>query len=69
MGMLEVGSLFAFARGAEIGVISIVAAASTTYPIVPILGGLVLFRERLGPTQFVGLGVVVASLVMLGLNS
>ena len=69
VGVLETGSLLAFARGAEIGVISIVAAASTTYPIVPILGGLVVFRERLGATQFVGLAIVVAGLVMLGLNS
>ncbi len=69
VGVLETGSLLAFARGSEIGVISIVAAASTTYPIVPILGGLVVFRERLGPTQLFGLAVVVAGLVMLGLNS
>ena len=69
VGVLETGSILAFARGAEIGVISIVAAASTTYPIVAILGGLIVFRERLGPTQFVGLAVVVAGLVILGLTS
>ena len=69
VGVLETGSLLAFARGAEIGVISIVAAASTTYPIVPILGGLVIFHERISRTQLVGLAVVVAGLVMLGLSS
>ncbi len=69
VGALETGSLMVFARGAQVGVISIVAAASTTYPLLPILGGLVFFRERLGATQFFGLAIVVASLVMLGLNS
>ena len=69
VGVLETASLLAFARGAEIGVISIVAAASTVYPVVPILGGVFIFRERLTPTQMTGLVVVVAGLVMLALAS
>ena len=57
--------LFAFSRGAEIGLISIVGAASTVYPIIPILGGFYLYRERLAPNQLVGLLVIVVGLVGL----
>ena len=62
VGVLESGALFAFSRGAEIGLISIVGAASTVYPIIPILGGFYLYRERLAPNQLAGLLVVVLGL-------
>ena len=63
---LETLSLLAFTRGSEIGIVSIVAAASTAYPVIPIIGGIVLFKERLSPIQFGGLFVV--SLGLLGLT-
>ena len=63
---LETLSLLAFTRGSEVGIISIVAAASTAYPVIPIIGGIVLFKERLGPLQFVGLFIV--SVGLLGLT-
>lgn len=69
VGITETGGLFAFARGAEIGVISIVAAASITYPIIPILGGLIVFKEKLGFTQYIGLAVALAALLVLALSS
>jgi drug/metabolite transporter (DMT)-like permease len=68
-GMVELGALFAFARGTEIGVISIVAAASTIYPALPMIGGLVIFRERISPTQYVGLFVALLGLTMLALST
>ena len=69
VAILETGSLFAFARGTEVGVISIVAAASTTYPIVPILGGVFIFRERLALSQWAGLAMALAGLFVLALNT
>ena len=63
---LETLSLLAFTRGSEIGIVSIVAAASTAYPLIPIVGGIVLFKERLGPIQFAGLFIV--SVGLLGLT-
>ncbi len=63
---LETLSLLAFTRGSEVGIISIVAAASTAYPVIPIIGGIVLFKERLGALQFVGLFIV--SVGLLGLT-
>ena len=63
---LETLSLLAFTRGSQIGIVSIVAAASTAYPLIPIIGGIVLFKERLSSIQFAGLFVV--SLGLLGLT-
>ena len=67
VALLETLSLFAFTRGAEIGIVSIVAAASTAYPVVPIVGGILLFRERLSVLQFSGLFVAVVGLMGLAL--
>lgn len=64
---LETLSLLAFTRGSEIGIVSIVAAASTAYPLIPIVGGIVLFRERLGGVQFAGLFIVTVGLLGLTL--
>ena len=66
LGVLETVALFAFARGAEIGAISIVAATFSVYPLVPIAGGLLIFKERLAPNQFVGLAIVLPGLITLG---
>ena len=65
VGVMESGALFAFSRGAEIGLISIVGAASTVYPIFPILGGVYLYKERLARNQLIGLFIVVVGLVGL----
>jgi len=64
---LETLSLLAFTRGSEIGIVSIVAAASTAYPLIPIVGGIVLFKERLGAVQFAGLFIVTVGLLGLTL--
>ena len=69
IGVLETGALFAFTRGAEVGVISIVAAASTSYPIVPVLGGLLVFRERIALSQGAGLAIALAGLLVLAMSS
>ena len=69
VALLETLGLFAFARGAEVGVISIVAAAATIYPVLPILGGLVFFRERIAPNQWVGLAAAMAGLMLLAASA
>ncbi|MCH8109541.1 MAG: DMT family transporter [Chloroflexi bacterium] len=68
-GITETAGLFAFSRGTEIGVISIVAAASTIYPILPVLGGLLIFRERLSPNQWAGLVIAMAGLLILAASA
>ena len=69
VALLETLGLFAFARGAEVGVISIVAAAATIYPVLPILGGLVFFREKIAPNQWVGLATAMAGLMLLAASA
>ena len=66
VAVVETGSLFAFTRGAQVGVLSIVGAASAVYPLVPIIGGILLFNERLAKNQIVGLAAVSVGLVALG---
>ena len=66
LGVLDTAALFGLARGAEIGSISIVAATFSVYPMIPIAGGLLIFRERLAPNQIVGLAIVLPGLITLG---
>ena len=68
-GIVEMGGMFAYARGAEVGVISIVAAASIAYPLIPMLGGIVVFGERLALSQWMGLGIALSGLFVLAIAS
>lgn len=68
-GIIEMGGMFAYARGAEVGVISIVAAASIAYPLIPMLGGIVVFGERLAVSQWAGLGITLGGLFVLAIAS
>ncbi len=68
-GIVEMGGMFAYTRGSEIGSISIVAAASITYPLIPMLGGILVFGERLAVSQWVGLGVTLTGLFVIAIAS
>ena len=68
-GIVEMGGMFAYARGAEVGVISIVAAASIAYPLIPMLGGIIVFGERLALSQWIGLGIALSGLFVLAIAS
>lgn len=68
IGVADLLGAVMFARGAELGYISIVTAASATYPIVPVLGGVMLFRERPAPNQFIGVALVIFGLLAVGLG-
>ena len=67
VGVVESAALLAFTRGSQIGIVAIVAAASTAYPIVPIIGGIVWYGERLSAIQFGGLALVTLGLFGLTL--
>ena len=68
VGVVELLGTMVYARGAEVGLVSIVTAASATYPFIPVLGGVVLLHERLVPNQYVGVALVVAGLMLLALG-
>lgn len=65
VGLLELLGSFAYARGSEVGLVSIVTAASATYPLIPVFGGILLLHERPAPTQFVGVAMVIGGLMLL----
>ena len=69
IGIADVGGLILYARGAQIGLVSVVAAASAAYAVIPVIGGVILFRERPVVNQVVGIVVVFAGLLLLGLAS
>jgi uncharacterized membrane protein len=67
VGIVELVGTISYARGAEVGFVSIVTAASATYPLIPVFGGLHLLEERLALFQGVGIALVVIGLTTLGL--
>lgn len=67
VGVVELLGTIAYARGAEVGLVSIVTAASATYPLIPVFGGVAVLHERPAPNQYLGVGLVIAGLVVLGL--
>ncbi len=66
--VLETGGFFVYYRGTEIGIIAIVTAAIAVYPLVPIMGGLLIFRERLAHNQTIGVITVLGGLLLLSLG-
>ena len=67
VGVVELLGTIAYARGAEVGLVSIVTAASATYPLIPVFGGVAVLHERPAPNQYLGVGLVIAGLFVLGL--
>jgi drug/metabolite transporter (DMT)-like permease len=67
-GLLDIGGFAAFARGSELGLVSITAAASVTYPLIPIVFGVLHFRERPAPSQWAGVAAVGCGLALLALG-
>jgi len=67
-GLLDVLAFLAFARAGQVGPVSVAAAASACFPLIVIAGGVLVFRERLRTVQFVGAGLTIAGLLVLGLR-
>jgi drug/metabolite transporter (DMT)-like permease len=68
-GATDAAGLIFFARGAQVGLVAVTAAVSSAYPVIPLVGGLLIFRERLLPQQVVGAILILAGLILLGLGS
>ena len=66
VGAVEIAAMFAFARGAQVGIVAIVAAVSSAYTLVPVIGAIIILRERLRPIQAVGVILVVVGVTLLG---
>lgn len=68
VGLADAAGLALYARGAQLGLISVVAVASATFTLIPVVGGLLLLHERPAASQAVGVVLVVGGLLMLGLS-
>jgi drug/metabolite transporter (DMT)-like permease len=69
VGSLQIVGLAAYTIGAQVGMISVVATTFSVYPMIPMVGGLVLLREKLASRQAVGLASVLTGLLVLGMAS
>jgi drug/metabolite transporter (DMT)-like permease len=68
-GVLDTGANVLLALGIASGYASFVMTGSGAYPLIPALLAILVLRERLAPNQYVGVAVLVAGLVALGLQS
>ena len=67
-GLAEAVALVAFARGGQAGEVAVTAAVSSTYPVIPLALGLVVFRERLSTLQVLGICVAVTGLTLVSMS-
>lgn len=67
-GLTDVVGLLAFSRGGQAGQVAVTAAVSSVYPAIPLLAGLVMFGERLSQRQLLGVTLIIAGLVLIGLG-
>jgi drug/metabolite transporter (DMT)-like permease len=67
-GLADMMGVALFARGSEVGLVSVMSAVSATFPLVVIAGGVAMFHERPTLVQWVGIITTVAGLAMLGLG-
>ena len=68
-GLTDAAGLIFFARGDQVGLVAVTAAVSSAYPVIPLVGGVLLFRERMARPQIGGAILILAGLVLLGLGS
>jgi uncharacterized membrane protein len=68
-GLADAAGLVFFTRGDQVGLVAVTAAVSSAYPVIPLIGGLLVFRERLMRQQAGGAVLILAGLVLLGLGS
>jgi drug/metabolite transporter (DMT)-like permease len=66
LALLDTGGYVCFNLGVGHSSAAIVAAASAPYAIVPIAMGVLVLAERPTPAQWLGVGFVVAGVVVLG---
>ena len=67
-GLTDAVGLLAFSRGGGAGQVAVTAAVSSVYPVIPLVGGVVLFSEHLTRRQLSGVAAIIAGLVLIGLG-
>ena len=69
VGVLDTGANVLLGLGIESGYASFVMTGSGAYPLIPAVLAILVLRERLAPNQYLGVAVLVAGLVALGLQT
>lgn len=69
VGVLDTGANVLLMLGIESGFASFVMTGSGAYPLIPAVLAILVLRERLAPNQYVGVAILIAGLVALGLQS
>jgi drug/metabolite transporter (DMT)-like permease len=69
VGVLDTAANVLLSVGIASGFASFVMTGSGAYPLIPALLAILVLRERLAPNQYIGVAVLVAGLVALGLQS
>ena len=69
VGVLDTGANVLLLLGIESGFASFVMTGSGAYPLIPAVLAILVLRERLAPNQYVGVAILVAGLIALGLQS
>jgi drug/metabolite transporter (DMT)-like permease len=67
-GLTDAVGLLAFSQGGAAGQVAVTAAVSSVYPVIPLVGGVLLFSEHLTRRQVIGVGGIIAGLVLIGLG-
>jgi len=69
VGVLDTGANLLLMFGVQSGFASFVMTGSGAYPLIPAVLAILVLRERLAPNQYVGVAILIAGLVALGLQS
>ncbi|MFN2521082.1 MAG: EamA family transporter [Candidatus Limnocylindria bacterium] len=69
VGIFDIAANVAYVLGVQSGFASVVATGSAVYPLLPAGLAIGFLGERLAPNQYIGVVVLVAGLVALGLTS
>lgn len=69
VGVLDIGANVLLMLGVQSGYASFVMTGSGAYPIIPAVLAILVLRERLAPNQYLGVAILIAGLVGLGLQS
>lgn len=67
-GLLDVTGFISFAIGLEVAPTWLIGLTSSFAPVVAVAAGVLLFGERPRPVQWAGLGLVLLSIVLIGLG-
>ena len=65
LGVVDALAGFAFALATTVGMLSLVAVVGSLYPAVTILLSSVVLKERLLPTQYVGVTLALAGVILI----